>query len=190
MGLLDQRNNTEGLLGYDLPQEEQNLKQQLLGSVQRASPQDEQGFFNPNDMRWGETLPDGTVHLNTQKFAQALPKYHQNRYQPKMMLGESLHNLKKVAPERYERMYQAAMSDPKYRQWMQESYDYSKDDYGEERPIEDWHKASRFDQVVGGYLFAGEEDLPSMQDWDRPTMRIGDEFRKELELLRQDLGME
>ena len=89
----------------------------------------------------------------------------------KYILGEALHNLKGVDPERYDRLYRSAMGSPKYRQWLKDSYDYTinnpTEDYRETRPIDQWHKESRFDQILGGYIDAGDPDYPTLKNWSR-----------------------
>ena len=59
----------------------------------------------------------------------------------------------------------------------------------EQRPFEEWYPKSRFDQVMGGYLFGGDPDIPSMKTWNR-DLPYGDEFITELEILRKDLGLD
>ena len=165
-----------------------NLRERLIAAVQRADPDSEAAFFSPDDMRWAETTIDDdvpTVYINHAKFRGAGAE----GYEDKMMLGEALHVLKRVDPERYERLYQAAMSDQDYQRWMRDSYDHSRAEYGEQRSLDDWHRDSRFDQVIGGYLFAGDESIPTMRNWTR-DLPYGKALTAELEALRQELGIE
>jgi len=158
---------------------ESPLRQRLLSSVNIAT--DPSTEFQPDDRRWGETKFEEaddkpTVYINHAKFQAAGAE----GYEDKMLLGESLHNLKNVDPERYNRLKKAAGKSHEYMKWAKESYKLSKEE-GEERSFEDWHNESRFDQVVGGYLFAQDPSMPSMADWSREELPFGDEFREELE---------
>ena len=170
------------------PRPESSLKERLLSSVNIAS--DSSTEFEPDDFRWGETKFEEaedrpTVYINHAKFQAAGAE----GYEDKMLLGESLHNLKNVDPERYNRLKKAAAQSHEYMKWAKESYKLSKEE-GEKRSFEDWHNFSRFDQVVGGYLFAQDPSMPSMADWNREELPFGDEFRKELADLDKALGGE
>lgn len=169
-----------------------NLRDELLGSVRVM---DSAGEFGEKDFRWAETKMGedranqdddlAEIYINHQMYQGAGAK----GYEEKVVLGEALHNLKNIQPERYNRMEQDALADPKYRAWAQESYQRSVNLYGEDRPFEEWHRHSRFDQVIGGYLFAGDESMPTMRDWDREALPWGDRLRKHLESLARDLQM-
>jgi hypothetical protein len=167
------------------------LKQRLLGSVRLV---DDPNEFAENDFRWSEAkggedrgsqLDDlMEIYINRAKFEAA----GATNYEEKVILGESLHNLKNIEPERYDRMEQAALSDPNYRRWAEESYQRALTE-GEMRPFAEWHRHSRFDQVIGGYLFAGDEDLPTMRDWRRADLPWGAALEAELKRLAKDLAM-
>ncbi len=168
------------------PRPESSLKERLLSSVNIAS--DPSTEFEPDDFRWGETKFEEaedkpTVYINHAKFQAA----GASGYEDNMLLGESLHNLKNVDPERYNRLKRAAADSHEYMKWAKDSYKLSKEE-GEKRSFEDWHNESRFDQVVGGYLFAQDPSMPSMADWSREESPFGDEFRKELAELDKALG--
>ncbi len=170
------------------PRPESSLRERLLSSVNIAS--DSSTEFEPDDFRWGETKFEEaedrpTVYINHAKFQAA----GASGYEDKMLLAESLHNLKNVDPERYKRLKKAAAESHEYMKWAKESYKLSKEE-GEKRSFEDWHSESRFDQVVGGYLFAQDPSMPSMADWSREESPFGDEFRKELAELDKALGGE
>lgn len=168
-----------------------NLKQRLLSSVRQVDDPEE---FVENDFRWaeskgGEDRGDQSdekmeIYINRSKFEAA----GAGNYEDKVILGESLHNLKNVEPERYERMEQAALGDESYRRWAEESYQRALTE-GEMRPFAEWHRHSRFDQVIGGYLFAGDEDLPTMRDWRREDLPWGKPLEGELKKLAKDLDM-
>jgi len=173
------------------PRPKSPLRERLLSSVNLAT--DSSTEFEPDDFRWGETRFEEaedkpTVYINHAKFQAAGAE----GYEEKMLLGESLHNLKNVDPERYNRLKKAAAQSHEYMKWAKESYKLSKEDpdHPETRSFEDWHNESRFDQVVGGYLFAQDPSMPSMADWSREESPFGDEFRKELAELDKALGGE
>jgi hypothetical protein len=171
---------------YAMTEEEKkrSLVQRLLGSINIASDEEIEEEFSPNDFRWGETkMGDDspsdkpTVYINKKKFAEELGQEELTEEQiNKYILGESLHNLKGVDPERYDRLYRSAMGSPKYRQWLKDSYKHSLKrgtnygdlpEYVETRPIDQWHKESRFDQILGGYIDAGDPDYPTLKNWSR-----------------------
>ena len=131
----------------------------------------------------GEDSPIGRdmIAINDRKFIEsgAGP-----RYREKMIAFESLHRLKDKAPAMHKDLFETAMKDPKYRQWARESYEWEKENRGETRPFAKWHRVSRFDQVVSGYIFAGDPDIPSMKNWKREDLPIGRQLRSKLEKLR------
>jgi len=167
---------------------EPGLRQRLLSSVDLASePASE---FQPGDRRWAESRFEEDqerpkVYINHQKFQDA----GASGYEGKMLLAESLHNLKNVDPARYRRLQRAAAESPEYMKWAKESYRLSQDE-GEERSFEDWHRVSRFDQVIGGYLFAQDPSIPTMAEWSRTDLPFGEGLTKELDDLEKALGAE
>jgi len=201
-----------------------SLKDKLRNSARRAGEQESRNYFTEGaeDERWGETIQvvDQTedrgfkspedkpvVYINYDKFEKALPKERlkdgklTSEQVEKYFLGETLHNLKDVEPETYERLMESALSNKAYREWVEDSYRTVTDATLrwpgltreiEQRPIDDWHRQSRFDQIIGGYLVSGDEDFPSItqpgQKWerDRPGYQ-GEDFRRELENLRARL---
>ena len=176
------------------PTEKEDLKKKLLESIEVI---ESEGFDFQG--HWAETLqgedrinPSGNkaqVLINDAKFRQAGAG---PGYRDKMPLAESLHNLKTIDPERYNRMEKSALSDPDYRRWAEESYEMAKNDpeHPETRSFEEWHRKSRFDQVIGGYLFAGDKDIPTMRGWQRDRLPWGKALRAELETLANDLSMQ
>jgi len=177
-----------------VPGAESSLRQRLLSSVNIAS--DPSTEFEPDDFRWGETRFEETedkptVYINHAKFEAA----GASGYEGKMLLAESLHNLKNVDPDRYRRLQRAAADSHEYMKWAKESYRISKqeaEDRGEpeERNFSDWHSESRFDQVIGGYLFAQDPSIPTMADWSRKDLPVGEGLKKELDELEKALGSE
>lgn len=168
-----------------------DLRRRLLSSVEVVN--DASSYFKDgaDDRRWAETQigedsPTGRsrVLINDEKFRRAGAK----NYRDKMILAESLHNLKNVSPDIYRKLYISAMNDPKYMDWAKRSYQIERSN-GEKRSFRTWHDISRFDQVIGGYLFAGDESIPTMKEWRRGELPIGLEFRGLLESLRNELGL-
>lgn len=177
------------------------LKEKLMQSAYLATPEESALEFAEGDFRWGETKKGEdsprdkpVVYINYDKFKEGLGQEELTPAQvEKYHLGETLHNLKDVEPETYERLMESALDSPEYRKWMEDSYQYALNDpsYEETRDINEWHRESRFDQVIGGYLGAGDEDYPTLKDWSRDMPGFsGDKFRKELEKLRTRLDME
>ena len=177
------------------------LKEKLMQSAYLATPEESALEFAEGDFRWGETKKGGdsprdkpVVYINYDKFKEGLGQKELTPAQvEKYHLGETLHNLKDVEPETYERLMESALDSPEYRKWMEDSYQYALNDpsYEETRDINEWHRESRFDQVIGGYLGAGDEDYPTLKDWSRDMPGYSsDKFRKELEKLRTRLDME
>lgn len=187
-----------------------NLAEELRKSVSLAPEDEANEYFRmsqerepfknwspqpESDFRWGETLmgedsPTGKpiVYVNQQKFEKGLGREVTPEMREKYFTSESIHNLKNVDENLYNNLLNSALKNPEYQKWMEDSYKYSQEDYGENRPIEDWHKDSRFDQVIGGYLYAGDEDFPTMTDWTRDMPGFSGDFLDELENLRQQMG--
>tara|TARA_B100000214_G_scaffold213417_1_gene155081 strand:+ start:4495 stop:5091 length:597 start_codon:yes stop_codon:yes gene_type:complete len=131
-----------------------------------------------------------TILINTDKYPEGSDSYY------KMIKFESLHLLKHKKPKLYKKILNAALNDPEYKKQMDYSFEVVKcrqpNDEGyvcdakteaDPRNKEQWHRVSRFDQVLGGYLMAGDADLPTMKNWNREDMVFKDispEFRNEL----------
>ena len=118
----------------------------------------------------------------------------------KMIAAESIHLLKLADPDRHKKLMDTALADPEYMDWAQTSYDYlsgkipnpetglfdiDEKDY-EKRDFDKWHNVSRFDQVIGGYIYSQDPDLPTMKNWNRYELPMGTELRAELESFRED----
>ena len=119
--------------------------------------------------------------------------------QEKMIAGESIHYLKHVDSERFENLMDTAKNDPVYMAGAEHSFDVVRgkaaDEHGikrtenlEKRPFDKWHRASRFDQFIGGYINAGDSEIPTMRGWNRETMRMGPELRNKLEAFRKEFN--
>lgn len=168
------------------------LKTRLLSSIQVASDEENFAQFTDDDFRASEFKTPESTHVGSGEkpkiFLNVKRGIPSDAAREKMVLGESLHNLKNVDPDRYRKLQQAALSSSEYRAWAHRSYKRSIDEYGEDRGFSEWHDQSRFDQVIGGFLFAGDEDLPTMKAWNRETLPFGEPFKKELLKLERDLN--
>jgi len=149
--------------------------QDLLSKATVASPEESAKFFNENDFRWSETVQGGDsptgepiIYINDKKFRDAGIK----NYRDKAALSESIHLMKNYYPEQYNALLGSAMQEPEVANWLQESYKYSVNE-GEKRPFEDWLRQSRFDQVLGGYIFAQDPAFPTMSNWRRDKLPFG-----------------
>jgi len=174
-----------------------NLSTKLLESVHVASPAETklaQPFGKDNNQYWGETVSHlkGTqstrnkpvVHINKKKFEKSLGRKVTPKMMRKYALGESLHNLKKVEPETYYDLRVAALSNPDYRKWVTDSYNDHAKPGGETRDLDQWEVESRFDQIVSGFMFAGDPDFPTMEDWNAYDMPYSGAFRDKLNTLK------
>jgi len=173
-----------------------SLRQRLLDSVDVMSPEVSSAFFDRNDARWGETkfqdnwrtFSRPKVYINDKKFK----NYDVSpAYRDKMIFGESLHNLKYMEPQLFDRLEKAALSDPVYLENARDAYQRDKKDNRteEDDTFESWHRRSRFDQVIGGFLQAQDPDIPTMKNWYRDSAMFGEPLRKELQQFERDLGL-
>jgi hypothetical protein len=186
----------------DSPPSYPHLRSKLENAARVASEEESAAFFEPNDFRWGETITEGddpVIYINDDKFKAA--GVAPENYRDKMIGLERLHLLKIVEPGLYSDLYSSAMSNPKYREWADKSYHHVKNPWEEkgltadtwdgpppeERSFEDWHKTSRFDQVMGGYLMAGDPDIPTAANWNK-NLPFGSALTKKLDALRRDIG--
>ena len=124
------------------------------------------------------------VHINKKKFEKSLGRKVTPKMMRKYALGESLHNLKKVEPETYYDLRVAALSNPDYRKWVTDSYNDHAKPGGETRDLDQWEVESRFDQIVSGFMFAGDPDFPTMEDWNAYDMPYSGAFRDKLNTLK------
>jgi len=173
------------------------LKEKFYSALEEAAATEEEVMqeFKDDDFRWAETKlgedsPTGKprIYINHKKFKKN-PDTGEN-YVKEMLVGEGLHLLKEIDPERAETIYQAAVSDPKTLQWLKESYKHEQETRQEARPFDQWVKHSRLDQVVGGYLLGGEKSsIPTMKAWPTQRLPYGTTFKAELDKLKSDLGL-
>ena len=171
---------------------EESFRDRLFNSVTRAAPEQEALEFSTEDFRYAETRlgddsPTGQplVFINEAKLR---AEGATDAFIEKMMQGEALHNLKNIDPERYQTLKDAAFSSQEYLKWASASYERARD-AGEKRSFRDWHDVSRFDQVIGGYLYAQDPDIPTMANWSREDLPFGEPLKQELEKLANDLGL-
>jgi hypothetical protein len=176
-----------GALSYAL-ERKPTLGERLRAFAKVAGEDESAEYFGPNDFRWAETVTDSsrpTIYINDKKFKDA----GAGDYRDKMVTLETLHLLDEVDPKRHKEIYDAAMGDPSYQDWAKESYKYSKADpaMNETRSFDDWHRQSRFDQVMGGYLMAGDKDIPTAKNWSRDHGRYGQPLLEQLGKLEKEL---
>jgi len=172
-----------------------DFKTKFYSAINEAvvSPEEAQQEFGEEDFRWAETKigddsPTGKpqIYINDAKFKRfnAGPNYRKE-----MLIGEGLHLIKEIDPERAERLYQSAVTDPVTRGWLKESYKREAE-RGEKRPFDKWVKHSRLDQIIGGYLLGGNKSsVPTMRDWPTERLPYGKQFKTELEKLKKDLDL-
>ena len=175
---------------------EPTFKDQFFSAIQESMVplEESSNEFQEGDMRWAETKrgddsPTGKpqIYIN-QKAFEKNPQTGPN-YVQEMLIGEGLHLIKDIDPERADRLYETAINDKETLGWLKESYKYSKD-RGEKRPFKDWVKNSRLDQIVGGYLLGGpQSSVPTMQSWPTERLPYGQNFKAELDKLKKDLGL-
>ena len=175
---------------------DKSFKDKFFGALQQyqATEEESAAEFEGNDFRWAETkMGDDSstgmpkIYINHQKFKDN-PDTREN-YVQEMLIGEGLHLIKEIDPERAENLYTAAVNDPDVLGWLKESYRYEQN-RGEERPFEQWVKHSRLDQIIGGYLLGGKNSsVPTMQSWPTERLPYGTKFKAEVENLRKDSGL-
>lgn len=152
-----------------------------------------------SETQWGDDSPTGKpiIYVNDDLY--------QGQAKDKMVKAESLHLLKVKEPELHGDLMNTALNDPEYMAAARHSFDVMRgrkpDENGdfipeerrEKRSFEDWHNISRFDQVIGGYILAGDPDLPTMKNWNRESgvlKRMGPDLRRKLEVLRKEFNNE
>lgn len=166
-----------------------NIRNRLLSGVDVGTL--EEGH---SETLRGDDSPTGkpTILINDSMYT--------GRARDKMIAAESIHLWKDVDPEGHKKLLDTALADPEYMEWTQRSFDYLTGkipnpetgkfdipkDKLETRDFDQWHEVSRFDQVIGGYIYAQDPDLPTMKDWDRYTLPIGTDLRAGLEGFRED----
>ena len=173
-----------------------DFKTKFYSAIKEAevSPEEAKQEFKKDDTRWGETKmgedsPTGKsqIYINHDRFKRfnAGPNYRKE-----MLIGEGIHLLKELDPERAEQLYQSAINDPDVLKWLQESYKRVTECDGEVRPFDKWVKHSRLDQIIGGYLLGNKKSsIPTMRDWPTERLPYGSQFKTEVEKLKKDLDL-
>jgi len=172
-----------------------DFKTKFYKAIEEAvvSPEEASQEFGEEDFRWAETRmgedsPTGRpqIYINDSKFQ----KFNAGpNYKKEMLIGEGLHLLKEIDPERAERLYQSAVNDPATLGWLKESFKREAE-RGEQRTFEKWVRTSRLDQIVGGYLLGGKNSsVPTMRDWPTERLPYGKTFKAEIEKLKADLDL-
>ena len=170
---------------------ERSIRQRLRDYVSEVRYTDKYGN---SETQTGEDSPTGKpiVYINDKI-------YRTPAVQERMIAAESIHLLKHVDPERFKDLMDTAKNDPVYMAGAEHSYKVvtgeEADEHGikrtenlEERDFAPWHRSSRFDQFIGGYINAGDPEIPTMRGWNRETMRMGPELRSKLEAFRQEFN--
>lgn len=167
---------------------EKNLRQKLLENVEIRTTDK-----GNSETLWGDDSDTGQpiIFINDSLYKGA--------GRDKMISAESLHLLKVRDPERHAELESTALADPEYMAWAKRSYDfvtgkepypetgkYQPEEDREQRSFDKWHNVSRFDQVIGGYLYAEDPDLPTMKGWNRADLPMGKELRGQLETFREE----
>jgi hypothetical protein len=164
------------------------LRETLVSSLTPATNRQNRKMFGNKskaiqDNRWGE-VQNNIAYLNNFKFRDAGAE----NYQQDMLFGESMHNLKTVAPAVHERLYQAALDDPATTDWLQQSYDWARENMKEQREFIPFVRDSRLDQVIGAYFLARPDSpIPTMREWDKDIEGYGTTFRQALEDFKEIL---
>lgn len=126
----------------------------------------------------------GTAYINVEKLKQAGST---GNFVEDALVGEALHNLKNSMPTEYDKLFQAAISDPDVIKIARIPYERTNPKVkstGEKQPFIDWLKESWFDQLVGGYLLGGEKaNIGTLKnrEWNKESKVYGTTFKKELE---------
>ena len=180
-----------------------SLASKLLGSVNVASPEESAAEYSggSRDGRWMEfrqKIPyeKPSVYVNRSKYEEALGRPVTDEQMKKYVLADSFHNLKNVEPDTYNKLKAEAFEDPDYMKWAWRQYGHHispVDERGvpkhaddiEERSFLRWHDESQFDQNIGGYVFGGDPDFPSMEKWSTNDPGFGKgKFKQELSKLK------
>ena len=180
------RNDVESLSNIPLPGG--NVFDTLQAGVEVATDDENQEFFGRpgNEGHWGETQNASDSETGNSRILINHQKFKDNgvdgeTYRKKAITSESIHLLKEKDPERYQRLYQAAAENPDVQAWARNSYENHRGD--DDRSFEDWYNTSRFDQIIGGYIQAGDKDFPTMKEWSRDMPQFNGKFKEELDSL-------
>ena len=166
------------------------LIQKFINAIKnrKASDEENKEMFKDGakDFRWGETR-NKKYYVNHDKFKTVNPG---SDYENEILFGESLHSLKEIAPERYEKIYNSAINDPDMKRRLKEAQVFEKEQH---RDFNEYVRNTRLDQIIGGYLTGSPlSNIPTMRQegWNRDSPIYGSgKFKNELESLAKDLGM-
>jgi hypothetical protein len=166
------------------------LIQKFINAIKnrKASDEENKEMFKDGakDFRWGETR-NKKYYVNHDKFKTVNPG---SDYENEILFGESLHSLKEIAPERYEKIYNSAINDPDMKRRLKEAQVFEEQQH---RDFNEYVKNTRLDQIIGGYLTGSPlSNIPTMRQegWNRDSPIYGSgKFKNELESLAKDLGM-
>jgi len=185
---------------------EETFKDKFYKLIEEYKATDEESAaeFKEGDFRWGETKlsedsPTGKpkIYINHKKFKND-PNTGKN-YEREMLIGEGIHLLKDIDPERADRLYKTAISDPGVLRWLKDSYAQEVTNNNnipneQKRSFENYVKVSRLDQIIGHYLLANKNaSVPTNRQW--PTQRLvergfyGTKFKDELDKLKKELDL-
>ena len=181
-----------GLLGE--AQAPHPLKARFDAAIKAATVPEKEwaNEFTEGDGRYAETKrgedsPTGQARIYINKKLLE-SKGASKGYMKDMVTGEALHLLKDIDPARHKLLVDSALSEPEVVKWMQDSYAREQKYNGEQREFMPWLINSRFDQMIGGYMYGGKNSsIPTMRNWDVPNMPFGTAFRAELSRLKADL---
>jgi hypothetical protein len=171
-----------------------NLFDRLLKDVEVKSSTD----YDHSETKYGEDSDTGkpVIYVNPDQYPEG------SASRDKMIKGEALHLLKLKEPKLHKDLMDTALKDPEYMKAARHSFDvvrglkpdeegnYVPEERREKRDFDKWHTVSRFDQVMGGYILAGDKDIPTMKNWNRDNMRMGPELRRKMEVLAKEFNYE
>lgn len=126
----------------------------------------------------------GTAFINVPKLKEAGST---GDFVGDMLIFEALHNLKNSMPEEYNKLFNAAISDPEVVKLSMPVYERMNPilkSTGKRQPFVDWMAESWFDQILGGYLLGGEDaNIGTLKssEWSKDSKIYGTKLKKELE---------
>ena len=185
---------------------EKTFKDRFYAAIDAAKATDEEMAeeFKEGDGRWGETKlgedsPTGRpkIYINHKKFKRN-PETGKD-YEQEMLIGEGIHLIKDFDPQRAERLFRTAISDPGVLSWLREGYDLEviKNDRipdNQKRSFENYVRYSRLDQIIGHYLLGNKNSsVPTNRSFPVQKFvdagRYGTKFKDELDRLKTDLEL-
>ena len=159
------------------------LKERLLDYHVRATPEEEEKFFK--DHKFIAEVKGNKIYLDESRMSS-------QEEIDDMFFMETFHNLDKVDPELYNKLFTASENDPSMQAWKERSYKYVKENNNEKRNMEEWWKESYFDQLLMGYVFGGDDsNIPTLREnfsQGVNDQRFGTIFKKEADNFYKLLG--